>query len=310
MLDSIKLQLKKKELFVRMNSYLYHRPNDATIISHDFYPFYSDYFHEMNPAFVANVTNIEIFNLFPAVTVRDGSVVLANWLVKNLQVIPTMKTHFFIHQNQARLLPPSLKSSFSCWTVVQPKKITPQQAKRVLLLGILNDVVLDLKEVEKILKELGEISKDIELEIFIPHRRNPYSIPWNESNIIQELVELIKKLYPENKLKFLKVKDILDSSNWSGTYVVDLFHDSTYLSDSYVNHAIAARGGTISTFASEGQSNSLFEMDLSLHHKIQYFPLPEAESIFADLIFYKKQTSARDLSSHLSFHALLKKKDV
>ena len=144
------------------------------------------------------------------------------------------------------------------------------------------------------------------MELFLPIKRNPFELIWKESYIGYEIVEMIKTILPNKKLKFLTHRDLLEGSSWQDTYCIDLLTNKLILTDSFLNHFIAARGGTISTFGGNEIKDHFFEIDLNFNYKIQFAPLPEAESIFAEMMFYKKQAGSRDYVSDPVFHDLLR----
>lgn len=310
MLDNLKAQLKNKDTFVKMAFYNYHRSLEASSLANDLYPFLMEYYHELNPAFLNNINQPELIDMFPAITVRDGDMLLANFILKYFQQIPKMKTHFFIHQDLAYLVPANLRAHFSAWNIVHSNSFRPQEASRILIGGVINDTTLNLVQLKQKLNSLGVIRPQTQIDIYLPQRQNLFGMPWTESNLAPRAFEIIKDHFPENKIHFIKTKELIDSAGFSSTYFLDLFSDSPIVKDSYLNHFVVARGGSTSGFKSVNISDCFFEIDLSFHHKIQYFPLPEVTSIFPELIFFKKQATSRELMSDPSFQLLFKKKNL
>jgi hypothetical protein len=309
MLEIIKAQYESAQTLSKAKFYLYHTA-EITQINGEMYPFGMEYFHELNPAFLFKVHKTELLNQYSAVTVRDGTASFGAFVLKNFQTIAKMKTHFFIHPGLAYVLPNNIKHKFSTWHIVQTKKIKISQTKRVVILGLMNDKVLpSLTKVKEQLKELSEVSPDCKVELFLPIKRNPFGLTWAESYIGYEIVEMIKTFLPNNKLTFLTHRELLESSSWQDTYCIDLLTNKLILTDSFLNHYIASRGGTISTFGANNIKESVFEIDLNFNHKIQFAPLPEVESIFADMMFYKKVAASRDYASDALFHDLLRQHD-
>ena len=292
-----------------MGFYNYQKPTEATNLGNDLYPFLMEYHHELNPAYLFNILNPDLIDLFPVITVRDGALILANFILKYFQQIPSMKTHFFIHKDLAHLVPSNLRNHFSAWNIVQTNQIKPQDAKKILITGIISDATVYLNELTEKMQSLGPISPLTQIEVYLPQRQNPFGMPWTESNLTPKTTEILKEYLPENKINYLKTKDLLDSTNFHSAFCLDLMSDSIIVTDTFVNHFLAARGCSTTGFKSNPVSNSFHEIDLSLHHKIQYFPLPEVTSIFPDLVFYKKQAGVKDILADLGFHTLLKKQN-
>lgn len=308
MLDNINAQIKRNEVYSKLNFYHFQRPAEATQLTGDFFPIMMDYYHELNPAFIYNLAP-ENIDMMPAMTVRDGAIVLGAYVLKHFQQIPSLQTHFYISKSLAHLIPGNLKSHFSCWHIQQKKKIRPQEAKSIFIHGVISDLSVDLNEVKNKLMILTETHPDCKIELFLPIRRSLFNQSWMDSNLSHELIELIKSFFPQKKLQFLNLREILDRTSWRNIYTIDLLEDSLVISDNFLNHFIAARGGCVSSFSETPDENMFFELDLSLHHKIQFSPLPEVKNIFAELIFYKKQMQAKDPITDPNFHLLIKKKN-
>jgi hypothetical protein len=305
MLETIKEQYSKAKTLSKSNYYQQlHHP--AGQIFSELYPLAVDYFHELNPAFLFKISRFELINKYPAITVRDGAVSFGDFIIKNFQSIPKIKTHFIIHPDLARLVPNNLRSSFSCWNIVQKNKISIKNAKRILLIGLMNVQSLpDLSEIKIQFDELKKVPSSTEIDIFLPIRSNAYGLPWKESYMGYELIEALREVLPQNKLNYLTNPELMDMTSWSGTYCLDLMSNLA-IADSYMNHHMASRGASISSFKKTEDSQSIFELDMSLNHKIQILPLPEVDSLFPEMIFYKKQASTQAYYSDPRFHALLR----
>jgi hypothetical protein len=126
---------------------------------------------------------------------------------------------------------------------------------------------------------------------------------WKESYAGYEVVEAIKNEIPDKKINFLSYRDLLEVPSWQDTYCIDLTTNHLVITDSFVNHYLAARGATIEAFS--GNKDLVFEIDLSFNHKIQFSPLPQIESIFPEMVFYKKAAATKDYAFDPVFHALL-----
>lgn len=309
MLEIIKTQYQSDKTLAKSNYYTFNTP-EVNQSNGELYPLAMEYFHELNPGFLYKVPRPIFLQQFSAMTVRDGSASFGAFILKNHSSIPSFKTHFFIHPKLARIVPPSLASQFSCWNIVQPKKIDISQAQRVLIVCLMSEQIIpSLKNIKKQLQVLTQISPACEIDLFIPIRRNPFGFDWNESFIGYEVVEMIKELMPNKKLKFLSNNQLIERTDWRGVYCLDMMTEGLALTDSYLNHYIAARGGTVSSFNAQSAKDSVFEIDLNFNHKIEFIPLPAVDSLFPDMVFYKKQTASKDYMSDPTFHQLLREKD-
>ena len=306
MLETIKEQYSKAKTLSKSHFYQQlHHP--AGQIFSELYPLAVDYFHELNPAFLFKVNRFELIKQFPTITVRDGAVSFGDFILKNFQAIPKIKTHFIIHPSLACLVPSNLTSSFSCWRIVQKNKTSIQNAKRILVIGLMNLQVLpELSEIKKQIAVFKKIPSSTEIDIFLPFRSNPFGLPWKESYLGYQIIEALREVLPKNKFNYLTNPELMDKASWSGTYCLDLMSSNLVISDSYMNHHLASRGASISSFEDIVDRQSVFEIDLSLDHKIQFLPLPKVDSLFPEMIFYKKQTLTQHYNSDPRFHALLR----
>lgn len=272
----------------------------------DVYPACNSYYHELNPAFLMQIPNMDIMNTYKAVTVRDGLASFGTYVLKNFQKFSSFKTHLIISPELARLLPPDCGQAFSCYHVSHTQSIQVSEARKILISGIAS---LDTVETEEVMKErlnvLKGIKPECEVEIFFPQRRNPLGTPWRESSLAYEIVTYIREILPRNKITFLTVNQLMGQTSYKGYYCLDLMTNYLVVTDSYLNYYLASRGGTVSTFAKAPQEKALFELDLSFYHRLQVTELPATESIFSELIFYKKQSPAKDYMTDPKFHRLI-----
>jgi hypothetical protein len=305
MLEKINSQYKSANTLVKSQLYRSSSQEVGQVFG-ELFPMGLDYFHELNPAFLFRISNAEYLNNFSAVTVRDGSAAFGSFLLKNFQIIPELKTHFFIHPNLARLVPEHLKNQFSTWHVGQNKQINISKAKRVVIVGLMSDQTLSpLSVVKDHLKILSQASSTCEVHLFLPHRRDPLGLMWKESYAGYEVVEAIKNQIPNKMITFLSYRDFVEIPSWQDTFCIDLTPNHLVITDSFVNHFSAARGATVESFSGNNNNDQVFEIDLSFNHKIQFSPLPKVESIFPEMVFYKKAAATRDYAFDPAFHALL-----
>jgi hypothetical protein len=305
MLEKINSQYKSANTLAKSQFYRSSSQEVGQVFA-ELFPMGLDYFHELNPAFLFRISNAEYLNKFSAVTVRDGSAAFGSFLLKNFQIITELKTHFFIHPNLARLVPEHLKKQFSTWHIGQNNQINISKAKRVIIVGLMSDQTLTpITVVKDQLKILSRAPSNCEIQLFLPHRRDPFGLMWKESYAGYEVVEAIKNEIPDKKITFLSYRDFVEIPSWQNTYCIDLNANHLVITDSFVNHYLAARGATVEAFSGNNKNDQVFEIDLSFNHKIQFSPLPKVESIFPEMIFYKKAAATRDYAFDPAFHELL-----
>jgi hypothetical protein len=306
MLEILKAQYQSANTLSKSNFYNAHNPEMSQIFS-ELYPQCLEYFHELNPGFLFKISKAEYLAQFQAMTVRDGALGFGSFILKNFQILPSLKTHFFIDRHLTSLVPNNLRQQFSCWQIVQKKKVEISKAKRIVITGLMNEQSLpSLEAIKKSVETLTDVNPSAEVEVFLPIRNNPFGPLWKESFIGYQIIEVIKNVLPNHKLTFLGHSDLFEHSSLQNAYCLDLMTSRLTISDKYLNHYMASRGGSISTFNDEERQDHVFEIDLSFNHKVQFFPLPISESLFPEMIFYKKQASTRDYAGDPIFHNLLR----
>ena len=311
MLTIINEQLKNPKVLCKQRYYLSLSPQRATQVAADMYPIWQDYYHELNPGFLFRIGKTDYLNFFPMLTVRDGAVSFASFILKNPPSAKKIKTQFIIHPEMARFLPPQLKTQYFAWNVYQKKQIQISEAKKILLTGFAN--AQSLPSEAALRAKLSLVSKapaDCPIEIFMPIRNDPFSERWLENQTPMKIMEMIKGAIGNRNLRLLVTREMMERSNWNETYCLDLMDNNFVVSDSYLNHFIASRGGTTSAFSSQSNPEAFFEFDLSLNHKLQIGPLPDVESIYTEMIFYQKRSTVSDYIMDPSFHDLVRKKET
>ena len=306
MLEILKAQYQSANTLSKSTFYNAHTPEVSQIFN-ELYPQCLEYFHELNPGFLFKIPKAEYLSPYDAFTVRDGSLSFGAFILKSFQLLPALKTHFFIDHHLAPLVPNNLRHKFSCWQIVQKKKIEISQAKRIIITGLMSEQSLpSVQEIMNSIESLAGISPSTEVEVFFPIRNNPFGSLWKESFIGYQLIEMIKNVLPDHKLTFLGHSDLFEHTSLQNAYCLDLMTSRRTISDNYLNHYMVSRGATISTFSDEPRKDQVFEIDLSFNHKIQFFPLPTCVTLFPEMIFYKKQASTRDYAGDPVFQKLLR----
>ena len=306
-LDKIKSQIKSRMVLVKHPTYNPYRTPFLDSYRADIYPVCLDYYHELNPFMAMDLDNIGYLNDCKVTTLRDGVVSFADFLLKNINKLQDLDTHFLVHPDLARIIPEHLKEKFSCWHHGHTKKMVAQESEKFFIFALAGEeLVLDLDKTKLKLLEIKEWMNKKEIILFISNRKNPFQLLWNESVLLHEIIDLIKSIFPENKISYVTIKDVLNMNSWHKIYCLDLFNNTLIHSDNYLNHFIAARGGMINDFNSSPMDDIIFKMPLSLYHEIRLTPLPKFKSIFPEVLFYKKKHPQSELLTDPVFYQLLK----
>lgn len=276
----------------------------------DMYPLNESYYHEFNPVFLFNLYKEDFFKFTPVLTVRDGYLTFATFIMNNFMTFSRYSSNLFlIHEDLAPLVPPNITQYFGVWKRVQKKQTTLTDAKNVILFGFICDqYVGSMDELRERLKFLQTIRKDATLSLYLPIRRNVFEINPRESIATHIVLNMIKDLIPDREVKLLSGENFFDITDFKDTYIYDLAYDNFMVSDNYLHYYVQSRGATINNGSLlEAPKDSVFSFDLSLYHEFHVTPLPKVKSLFTDLLFYKKQNPAvKDYNFDPQMHGLLR----
>lgn len=80
--------------------------------------------------------------------------------------------------------------------MVQPRRIKIQDAKQIIIVGVLADqIIQDKEKLEKKLEILASCSSDAKVKIFLQTRKNPFDLIYSEPQLGHPLTfSLFKKL--------------------------------------------------------------------------------------------------------------------
>ncbi len=307
-LDKIKAQINSKKVLIKSPTYNPYRTNLQSQFHSDIYPISLNYFHELNPFTTIDLDTIEHLNYCHILTLRDGAISFSEFLLNNINSIQHAETHFLIRPGLAPLVPEKIKSKFSSWKISHTKRIRPEEAEKIFLCALVGeDLISNINQLKNQFLELKDKIKTKNLILFLSHRKSPFENEWKESTLLHELLDMIKTIFHDNKIQYVKIKDVLATNSWHHTYCIDLFENHLIHSDNYLNHFIAARGGTIERFIINNQDDLIFRLQLSLYHEMTIHPLPNMKTHFPEILFYKKKFPHSDLLFDKSFHHLIKK---
>lgn len=277
----------------------------------EFYPLGQDYFHELNPYFLFNYHNKEIFKISKLVTVRDGLLSFSNFILGNFTDFSSLESGpMLIHPDLAPLVPPTLRDQFAVWKRVQKNQIKLTQAKKVIIFGFLNEEYLGpIEELSRRLSPLRKIPKSTKVDVCVSIRKHIFESQHRDSLIPFQVISLIKELLPEHELNFVKMNELLETTDFFESYLFDMAYDQFLVSDSYLHYFTQSRGVTVNNDTlMTSPKDSIFSLDLSLYHELHICPLPQVENKFSEIYFYKKfKAKSSNLLFDQSFQNLLRK---
>jgi hypothetical protein len=278
--------------------------------NHDLYPVNIEYFHELNPYFLCNLYLTDFFKFSETITVRDGYVTFADFLLKHSTNLEKLGTQLYIiHPSLAPLVPQSIRHYFACREIVQKNQITLSKANKVTLFGLICENSLgSLNSLSEKLSALKDLSQLEEIEVCTPLRRNMFKKVDKESSFTHEALRLINDKLSGKKIKYLTTEEFLDSSHDKNSFLIDLTQENFLTTDSFVHFYVQSRGGTVNNHSLRTPpKNSIFNLDLSFHHELHITPLPQESDVFMDLLLYRKQNPSKELVYDPIFHNLVRK---
>lgn len=306
MLEIIKQQFASgKSLMLGKYSHLHMREHWPKYY-YDMHPVVQEYYHELNPYFTFNISNLNLYNFTHTLFVRDGMLTFANFILRNYAAISKFKTHFIIHPDLAPIVPTHLRSQFSCWKIVQPKKIKLENSKKIIISGILTRHYIEGRNnLTQKLKCLQDLATEQPIELFLPMRLNIFEPNMKDNVYLHDTLRIIYELTAGKKVTFLTDKEFGERTSFKDNTLIDLTVDNFMVADSYIHYIVATKGGSITALDSRPPTDSYFKMDLSLNHEVHLMPLPQVESIFVDLLLASKSQPFPTLDS-LKIHSLLR----
>jgi hypothetical protein len=292
MLENIKEQFRLGKSFTQSKYYGNVKRELWPKYYWDLYPLAQEYYHELNPYFLFNMYRPEFFRFTKTITVRDGFVPFASFILNNISTFSKLETGtLLIHPDLAPIVPSNISSQFGTWNIVQKKQIELSKARKVYIFGFVSDQYLGtIDQIKEKIKLLGEVSKDAEIELYLPVRKNVFDTISKDSVLIHLVMEILREELPGRRFKILTSEHFFDISNFKDSYFFDLAQDRFIVSDNYLHYYVQSRGATVHNQSlTKAPANSMFSLDLSFHHELHICPLPKEKNIFTDLLFYKKE---------------------
>lgn len=306
-LDKIQQQLKSKKAFTQSRNYGVLDRSQFPKYHWELYPLMQDYYHELNPYFVGNLYRKELLKFSDVITVRDGKIAFANFIISNLEHIISSKQHFLIPEDYSSLIPSTIKDQFACWSLGLNEKVGLRDAKKVIIFGLMMEKYVgpvdELKK--KLTNDFKSISPDAEVELLLPLRNDPFQSQHKENYLHFDIYNIIVEALAGRKFKIIKQENFLDRTIGSETYLYDLKYDNLIVADSFLHYFFASKGAGINLLSDKIPSDSLMSLSISFWHKLYIKPLKFVDnSKFGELLFYKRLNN-RHLLQDKNFHALI-----
>lgn len=293
MLEQINTHLKSSRYLMENSNYLGLKRELWPKVSGDLYPLAHDYYHNLNPFFGFNAVNFDFFKTFPAVTLRDGGFPLACFYTQKFPRLLNSEQTILVHKDCEHFVPGQLKNKTLSYKMVQPRRIKIEEAKQIIIVGVLSDqMILDKEKIEKKLEILASCSNDAKIKIFLQTRKNPFDLTYSEPQLTSPLTfSLFKKL--KTTPEFLTTHKLMGLSFLKDSYVINLSTDNYIISDSFTDFLLSSKGATIHEWDTPSDTDSLLNVNVSLFHHMEVNQIKK-ESIFNELIFMKKSSIVSD----------------
>jgi hypothetical protein len=306
MFEKIKRQLEKPETFFNTDAPYGSDKAYNQDINSSLYPLAQEYYHDLNPCFSFNLNSLPFFRKFPIVTFRDGAFSFASFMTQNYSQFNASEQIILIHKEIEHFVPSHLKSNFLSYQMTQSNRLKIQDAKRIVIIGILSDQVLeDENQIKEKLKILEHVSEEATIHLYLQSRKSPFQQFYLESTLIEPFKwDLFKRF--KNQPVFLNSPSLLNLSCLGDAYVINLQSNRFMIADSYTDYLLASKGATIGEWntTNEEEENRLLH-PISLYHNIEISPI-QKESVFPELMLKKKILNRNNLILDDHFWALTK----
>jgi len=309
MLEIIEEQFKSGKTLTQSKFYNYVNRGNWPKFYWDFYPMGQEYYHELNPYFLFKMYRPDIFKFSQVITARDGFLTLSSYLVNNYKdLVKDVPRPILVHKDFAPIVPTTLMDRMGCWEIVQKKQISLEEAKKVIIFGLMSEEYLgNLEELPQRLGPLKDIHPDATVELFLPMRKDIFGKNHKDSMAIYHALNHIKDAIPGRQVKFLRPEDFFDITDFKNSFFYDLNFDKMIVADNYLHYYVQSRGASVNNNSRLfPPKESLFCLDLSIFHELHITPIPKVTSIFPELIFFKKTNPGTDLNFDLNFQQLVR----
>lgn len=277
----------------------------------DMYPLAQEYYHELNPYFLFNFFRPELFKFTPVITVRDGYLTFANFILANASIFPKIGPKLYlINPSLAPIVPAHLRQYFLTWKIVQKKQVTEKTARKVFVFANVCEQYLgEMEPLKKRLENLKNVPEKTPIDFYLPLRKNVFELQGKESFLLHKLISTMKDLLPGRDMNFLSGDNFFAITDFKNNYLYDLGADHFIVSDNYLHHYLQGRGASVNNHSlSEAPKDSIFSLELSINHELHVCPFPEVESVYPEILFYKKKYAmVKDFLFDQGFQALLRK---
>jgi hypothetical protein len=200
-----------------------------------------------------------------------------------------------IHKEIEHFAPSHFKKNFLSYQMTQTHRLNIKNAKRIVIVGVLSDQVLeDGHLLEEKLSLLDHVSDEATIQLYLHSRKGPFQQFYQESILIEPFKwQLFKRLKREPV--FLTSSTLLNLNNLGDTFVINLQPNRFMIADTYLDYLFASKGATISDWNfSNLESPELFTHPISLYHQIEISPI-QKESVYPELMLKKKLLNRNNL---------------
>jgi len=309
MLEIIEEQFKSGKTLTQSKFYNYVNRGNWPKFYWDFYPMGQEYYHELNPYFLFKMYRPDIFKFSQVITARDGFLTLSSYLVNNYKdLVKDVPRPILVHKDFAPIVPTTLMDRMGCWEIVQKKQISLEEAKKVIIFGLMSEEYLgNLEELPQRLGPLKDIHPDATVELFLPMRKDIFGKNHKDTMAIYHALNHIKDAIPGRKVNFLRPEDFFDITDFKNSFFYDLNFDKMIVADNYLHYYVQSRGASVNNNSRlSPPKESLFCLDLSIFHELHITPISKVTSIFPELIFFKKTNPGTDLNFDPNFQQLVR----
>ena len=309
MYEIIKNQYGSGKALIQSESYLKLKSPLHVSMPTDLFPLTQNYYHRLNPCFLSGLQSLETLKYQRLLTVRDGAIHLASFLLQHGPKLKDTQNYFLIEKSLAPIVPDYLRSSFAVWSLSKQMASSLNEIKKVIIYGsMIPQYTGPMAGVIEKLEILATLPKEVEVEVFVSMNKNPFEEQERGAMMLQELISHIKDFAGSRQLSFVTSEDFMERTSFKGCFLLDLMHDKMVIADSYLQYYVASKGGVVSALPIKNSGPFVFEMDLSFYHQMHVSPLPDGESIYPELLYCKKQSPGKTALTDSILHEILRQK--
>lgn len=238
-----------------------------TFLSHHARP----YFSPLRASFLFEFKSLEALTFFSPVLVRDGAMTLLHFFYKNPN--PPKNLFLIVQKKLKNLIPSSWRSHVLLYDIQNQCRALNSNKKILFLVSSFGDRQNSLEYTQKILKNIGLLNQDENIEIAIC----PVSSQNKEIALIQDalttqysesIFQIANSFGVSPKLTTVSNLNGKDLSDW---LFVDLNEYSFYYSDSFLHHLLCLQGARPYNLETEDPAKTILSVPLSFYHDLKLY---------------------------------------